>query len=278
MNAALPTGSRLTTDDGANLSLLVLGQGAPVVLVHGTGMGARALWPLAQALARTHRVLLYDRRGWGTSTLGKSRDLSLARHARDLQCVLSTLDAPATVFGWSSGGLISLEAAAQRGTTPRALVLYEAPFGASRDSTPGARADFLAMLAWNGLRQPRRARRAFWNMVSRRAQGPTGFEHLPPTRQSELLDEPGPLVAEALAGTGTSEALRALGAEVRVRLLVGTASTASAHRCSERLQALLPHATRERVPSADHLYPLTHPEECAQWLRDPAERSATQAH
>ncbi|MBJ6763578.1 alpha/beta hydrolase [Myxococcaceae bacterium JPH2] len=278
MNAALSADSSLTTDDGANLSLHVLGEGAPVVLVHGTGMGARALWPLAQALANTNRVLLYDRRGWGTSTLGKSRDLSLARHARDLQCVLSTLDAPATVFGWSSGGLIALEAAALRGTAPRALVVYEAPFGASRDSTPGARVDFLAMLAWNGLRQPRRARRAFWDMVSRRAEGPTGFERLSPTRQSELLDEPGPLVAEALAGAGTPEALRALGSELRVRLLVGTASTASAHRCGERLQALLPHATRERVPDADHLYPLTQPEDCAQRLLDSAERSATQAH
>jgi non-heme chloroperoxidase len=108
----LPPGEAavVTTDDGARLAVTVAGGAtatAPTVVLPHCWTGARAVWvPVARRLvARGHRVVLYDQRGHGASTIGR-RPITIARLGDDLGAVLDQLDVrDAVLAGHSMGGM-----------------------------------------------------------------------------------------------------------------------------------------------------------------------------
>jgi non-heme chloroperoxidase len=100
--------STVRTDDGAELAVAVAGasnDGPTIVLVH-CWMGDRRVWgPVVERLAVGHRVVLYDHRGHGRSTIGTA-GLTLDALADDLRAVLDHVDArDAVVAGHSMGGM-----------------------------------------------------------------------------------------------------------------------------------------------------------------------------
>lgn len=106
----LPVGQAATvkTDDGAELAVTVAGphDGPAVVLAHCWG-GGREVWaPVAHRLVKTgHRVVLYDQRGHGSSTVGAD-GLSIPRLGGDLKAVLEEVNArDAVLAGHSMGGM-----------------------------------------------------------------------------------------------------------------------------------------------------------------------------
>jgi non-heme chloroperoxidase len=105
---ALPEGreSRLNTSDGAVLAVTDAGDGPLVVLAH-CYTGSRGVWgPVARRLvARGYRVVLWDQRGHGESTVG-TEGLTIARLGEDLREVLEAVDATdALLAGHSMGGM-----------------------------------------------------------------------------------------------------------------------------------------------------------------------------
>jgi non-heme chloroperoxidase len=107
---ALPPGDarRVTTSDGAELDVLIAGRdrGPTVVLAH-CWTGAKELWaPVARRLvAEGHRVVLYDQRGHGRSTMGDGTT-TIERLGDDLLAVLRATDATEVVLaGHSMGGM-----------------------------------------------------------------------------------------------------------------------------------------------------------------------------
>jgi pimeloyl-ACP methyl ester carboxylesterase len=98
----------MTEVNGTTLAYDEAGEGPAVVLLHAA-IGDRRMWdPQFTALAATHRVIRYDRRGFGESA-GGSGDFA---HFEDL---LALLDArgieQATLVGASMGGAVSMDAA-----------------------------------------------------------------------------------------------------------------------------------------------------------------------
>src|SRR4051794_20988780 len=81
-----------------------LGSGPPVVLVHGWPLDSRSWEPqLAPLLAAGHRVVTYDRRGFGKSSR-PSGGYDFDTLAADLDKVLTGLDlSGATLIGFSLG-------------------------------------------------------------------------------------------------------------------------------------------------------------------------------
>ncbi len=105
---ALPDGRSIPviTDDGAALAVTEAGEGPLVVLAH-CYTGSRQVWaPVARRLvAGGHRVVLYDQRGHGESTVG-SEGLTIDRLGDDLRDVLVAVDAhDAVLVGHSMGGM-----------------------------------------------------------------------------------------------------------------------------------------------------------------------------
>ena len=99
----------VTVSDGVRIHYLEAGQGVPVVLLHGFTSSSEGSWfsdGIAEALARTHRVIGIDARGHGLSE--KPHDPAKYdgdRMAKDAIEVLDTLGVKqAHIHGYSMGG------------------------------------------------------------------------------------------------------------------------------------------------------------------------------
>ncbi|WP_437966034.1 alpha/beta fold hydrolase [Sorangium sp. So ce260] len=123
---------KTTSRDGTTIAFDQTGQGAPVILVLGAFNDRTTGAPLAAYLARRFTVLAYDRRGRGDS--GDAATYTIDREVEDLDAVIQAAGGAAAVFGYSSGALLALAAAA-RGLAITRLALYDAPPGQPAEHT-----------------------------------------------------------------------------------------------------------------------------------------------
>lgn len=100
-----------------------LGRGEPVLLIHGIGDDHRSWHRVVRGLARDHRTLAYDVRGFGASSVGDA-DGTLAQLGDDAIAVLDALGLErAHLVGFSMGGTIAMRAALDHHERVGALVL-----------------------------------------------------------------------------------------------------------------------------------------------------------
>ena len=129
------------SSDGTSIAFETLGAGPPVILVVGAFNDRSTGRPLAEALAAGFTVLIYDRRGRGDS--GDTAPYAVRREVEDIGALVREAGGAAALFGYSSGALLALEAAAA-GVAVTGLALYEAP-PVPAPGAPGA--DHAARLA-----------------------------------------------------------------------------------------------------------------------------------
>jgi pimeloyl-ACP methyl ester carboxylesterase len=95
----------------------------PVLLIMGMGMCSDGWDTLPHKLAERYRVIVFDNRGTGRSTLG-SRWFSIADLADDATLVLDALNVTkADVFGISMGGMIAQELVLRHPTRVKSVAL-----------------------------------------------------------------------------------------------------------------------------------------------------------
>jgi pimeloyl-ACP methyl ester carboxylesterase len=124
----------VTSKDGTPIAYDQSGVGPAVILVVGAFNDHATGAPLAQALEAHFTVFNYDRRGRGES--GDTEPYAVEREIEDLEALIAQAGGSASVFGYSSGAILALRAAAGSLTIPK-LALYEPP-------PTGARAGELA--------------------------------------------------------------------------------------------------------------------------------------
>jgi len=97
--------------DGIKLFYATIGEGSPVVLLHG-GLANSDYWGnQVRALAAAHRVIFMDSRGHGRSTRD-AQPYGYDLMADDVVGLLDVLKVPrADLVGWSDGGIIALDMA-----------------------------------------------------------------------------------------------------------------------------------------------------------------------
>jgi len=124
--------------DGRQLAWYEVGQGRPLVLLHGWAMSAAVFSEMAALLSSYFRLLIPDLPGHGASSPSPQNDL--AGVSTDLACWLeATEKGPVSLVGWSLGGMLSLEVTHQNrvpvdrlvlvGTTPRFTLSDDWAFG-----------------------------------------------------------------------------------------------------------------------------------------------------
>lgn len=98
----------------AELAVEAVGQGSAVVFLHA-GVADRRSWrPLRPSLADDHRLVAWDRRGFGDTTVDHPAPYD---HLDDLAAVMDAADVDrAVVVGNSMGGGIAIDAA-RRGSS-----------------------------------------------------------------------------------------------------------------------------------------------------------------
>lgn len=126
VNAIWPADGRFIESQGARLHVREAGdEAAPrVLLVHGASANLRELWgPLAADLTHDHRVIAFDRPGYGHSTRPARGAQQLRVQARMAADVLEAAGGKAIVVGHSLGAAVSLRLAIERPELVSALVL-----------------------------------------------------------------------------------------------------------------------------------------------------------
>ena len=115
--------------NGTTLNYMERGQGAPVLLVHGT-LGDYRTWDgQIEALSRDHRVISYSRRyHYPNEWPPNASDFSAVLHAEDLAALIEALNLrPVHLVGHSYGAFISLLVAREHPELVRSLTLAEPP-------------------------------------------------------------------------------------------------------------------------------------------------------
>jgi 3-oxoadipate enol-lactonase len=100
-----------------------VGRGEPLVLIHGLGDDHRAWRRALPDLALRHRVVLYDLRGHGQTSLGEP-DETLRQLGEDLVALMDAIAVDAAdVAGFSLGGTIAMRAGIDHPDRIRRLAL-----------------------------------------------------------------------------------------------------------------------------------------------------------
>jgi pimeloyl-ACP methyl ester carboxylesterase len=120
-----PIGSSTTstTSTTSSLHVEVWGDGAPVILVHGSLATGADEWEMQRPLAdEGFALLVVDRRGYGHSPTATGEDFFA-----DADDIVELMGDGAHLVGHSYGGLGAMLAAARRPEATRSLALLEAP-------------------------------------------------------------------------------------------------------------------------------------------------------
>jgi pimeloyl-ACP methyl ester carboxylesterase len=239
------------------------GEGSPILLIHGFSGDADVWGDAFDLLAEEQRVIAYDRRGYTRSRQEPVADLG--QHADDAAELLAELGAaPATVVGWSSGGIVALDLAIRRPDSVSALVLIEPPLHLKR--APGFR---LAVglgkaQVLNLVKDDRAASEALLRWAFLQTSGGTYYDRLPPEMREAMLANGRANMTELKFGTG--ERLR--GSEISaiacpVTCLTGELSDRSLVRATRKIARLLSRAEVREFAGAGHTLHLERPREFA---------------
>lgn len=115
---------------GARLHYETRGSGPLLLMIPGATGSAKSFEPVADQLAAHFTVVTYDRRGFSQSRLDGPQDDAqrLETDAADARSLIEhTGNAPAIVFGGSSGGIVALAVLTHHPSVVRRLVPFEPP-------------------------------------------------------------------------------------------------------------------------------------------------------
>lgn len=121
----------------AGTSYLALGQGQPVVLIHGVGLNKEMWGGQFVGLSSDYRVIAYDMLGHGQSPRPRA-DTDLQGYAAQLAELLDHLQIPqATVIGFSMGGLVARAFALHYPQRLNSLVVLNSVFNRTPEQSAG---------------------------------------------------------------------------------------------------------------------------------------------
>src|SRR3989442_15747988 len=104
---------RIATIGGVGINYIDRGSGPAVVLIHGFGAHTFSFRYLIPDLAKDHRVVALDLKGFGYSERPKKSDYSLSAQARLVVRLMDTLGIEsAALVGHSMGGEVAMRVAA----------------------------------------------------------------------------------------------------------------------------------------------------------------------
>ena len=119
-----PAGATFATVEGARVRYVDVGEGPPVVLIHGFGASLDSWLTVVPVLAKSHRVLALDLKGFGWSDRPEG-DYSPAAEARIVLALMSARGIDrAAIVGQSWGGAIALSVVAAAPARVTRVVIY----------------------------------------------------------------------------------------------------------------------------------------------------------
>ncbi|MER7395257.1 alpha/beta hydrolase [Streptomyces sp. NPDC000151] len=253
--------------DGVNLYYEVVGEGEPLVLVHGSWNDHRSWQPAIEAdLRASFTVITYDRRGHGQSEKVPGQG-TRRQDEDDLAALIERLGhAPAHVAGSSFGASIVLGLAARRPELFRSITVHEPPLVGVVADDPDSLAQLQPTMAsvdaaMDHLRkdEDEQGARLFVEEV---ALGPGMWDQLPaPLRETFVTHAQTWLDEQTDPSWAVLDLDRLSACTMPVLLSRGSASPTWFSTVLERLAAVMPQAQRQTFEGAGHIPHVTHPQE-----------------
>ncbi len=265
-------GPSVEVDGEAHLAVQRLGEGPPVVFVHGWGFDRRIWDYLTLDLPASYTVVTYDARGYGRSTAPWG-GYDVARLSRDLRVILRTLDLEgATLVGLDLGAASALHYVLSGGHRAARLVLLAPAVLAGDLGLDGDESTVRQELLWDWRDQLKADRP---RLAADLAEVWAGPEASPETRawlRDGLLEAAPHALLRGLGALAMPDVEGAL-AEVRLptTLLCGRADPLVPFERAEALARAIPGATLVPLNSPGHLPMLTAPEGLTALLRSTIE-------
>ena len=239
--------------------------GDPLVLVHGSWGDHHGWDRIVPALARSFRVLIYDRRGHSRSERPTAQG-SVREDVADLGALIEHLGlAPAHILGNSFGGSIVLRLAAERPDLFRSVLVHEPPlFGLIEEpaarkvvQTSQERVRVVIELLEKGEMEA--GARQFMETI---AFGPGAWEQLPGELRQTFIFNAATFLDEQRDPEWLALDLQRLANFSPSALLTqGEQSEPFFPLVVEEVARVLPRAQRRTLPGAGHVPQLSHPEE-----------------
>lgn len=250
--------------DGVRLHYAIFGEGPPLVLLHGNGSMIQDFTSsglVAQA-ARSHRVIIFDRPGYGHSTRPRGKRWSGDEQADLIKAALDRIGvSKAVVLGHSWGASVAVAVALRHPQVVRSLVLVSGYF------YPTPRVDMLLMAGpavpvfGDILRYSITpiASRLLWPMLLRKIFGPA---HVPRKFRDfpmEMAVRPSQLRASATESALLIPMVSAASTSYPTLTMPVVIVAGSGDRLidpvaqSARLHSALPHSTYHQVPASGHM-------------------------
>jgi pimeloyl-ACP methyl ester carboxylesterase len=135
---------QFTSSDGTVLKYRIVGEGRPLVIVHGGNSSASSYYAVAKLLKDQYRAYILERRSYGVSEESRSPN-SYMNEAKDVHGLIDVIGADTFLFGHSAGSLVSLCAALDPRRISK-LALYEPPILALGDEMRPVRERFAQLL------------------------------------------------------------------------------------------------------------------------------------
>jgi magnesium chelatase accessory protein len=268
--------SRFVFAAGFRWHVQVMGEGPPLLLLHGTGSATHSWRDLAPELAHRFTIIAPDLPGHGFTETPAGEGLSLPGMARSLAVLLEVLQVqPMVVVGHSAGAAVALRLILDGRLHPAAAVSLN---GALRPF-PGAAGQIFPAMARLLFLNPFAQQAFAW-----RASAPGAVRRLIESTGSRI-DERGLESYRALLST-TGHVAGALGMMARwdleplqadlgrlavpVTFVVGDGDLAVPPQVSQEAQARSPGGVLIRLPGLGHLAHEEAPVRAAQIVRDAA--------
>jgi pimeloyl-ACP methyl ester carboxylesterase len=119
---------RQVTTEGDTLYLEIRGDGAPLLFIPGGGGDGATYSAVADRLSDEFKVITYDRRANGRSTINFPDRFDIQQESRDAVAVLGAAgESSAFVAGNSSGAVIALDMAATQPRAVKGVIAHEPP-------------------------------------------------------------------------------------------------------------------------------------------------------
>jgi len=246
-----------------------------MLLVHGTGAYSAIWGETPGQLAGSHRVIVYDRRGFGASQ--GTRAHHVHQHAQDAAALLQHLGAaPAVVVGWSGGGVVALDLAATRPELVGSLVLVEPAVSLILAPSVGTvRTSALMQFRWRIRRDERAAAATMYRWANSYTTGGNAFDRLPLEEQEGMLAHSLSTVLEMDQLARPFPSSKAVSSIVcPVTFLQGSLSDPVFPRAIRRLRRRLPQAKVVHIDGGAHMLHRDRPDEWVRAVLDAAHSTA----
>ncbi len=251
--------------DGYGVHYIDRGSGPAIVLVHGFGGQTYSYRSLIPILARDHRVIAVDLKGYGYSERSATAGLSHTDQAEMLYALLAKLGIERAVFvGHSMGGGIVQRLAARHPDCVDALVLAASVTGEERFSRRTLPAliikPLMPLLA--GIAARRIYNASFYD---RSLASPEHFaEYIRPATIKGSMDG----LLASMRDSARDEPIAAERITCPVLLLYGADDRAVPLSAAQRIRERTPSARLVVIDKAGHLLLEEKPEECAATIVD----------